>query len=292
MLSEDNLSTSEKALLRDRESRKALGVAATKGDKLRLLPHRSLTCLFYLGTKPQLLLFIHGGGFCFKSPLDDDEYCSYLRDAYGFSVLNLDFSTSAKKSYPAQLLELRKEYRRFLALETGLANAPLYLFGLSSGANLATALTLMLRQETIPVSGLFLGYPYLDLTRDPNTRPVFPETFPDWLLKDWTELYCPFPEVRANPLVSPLKMSSAEATLFPKTYVITSETDRLRDDGVAFETLLTRNGVEAFHFQVQERHGFLERNMKNVYTKPDDPGVLFAKKITRQAFTWLLDVDK
>ena len=103
------------------------------------------------------------------------------------------------------------------------------------------------------------------------------------------DLYCPFPELRENPLVSPLRMNVADASLFPKTYVVTSETDRLRDDGVAFASLLARNGVQTAHFQARERHGFLERNMKNISTKPDDPGVLYAKKITRQTFAWLYD---
>ena len=281
-------STYEKAVIQDKEARKALKEAKTKGEKLRLMKPPSLTSLFYEGTKQLLLLDFHGGGFCFKSPLDNDEYCSFLNRMYGFNVLNFDFSSSAKGAYPTQILEAEKQYRNLLKKRPDLSGCKLFIVGHSSGGNLAAALTLLLRREGIAVSGLLLDYPLPDLSRAPASRPVYQETFPDWLLDDWTRMYCPSKELLTNPLVSPLLMSKEEAALFPPTYVVTSETDRLHDDGLVFAELLKQCGVPSEHFRAQERHGFIERHMRNVYLTPENPSVVYAKKITIQSFNWLL----
>jgi acetyl esterase len=284
---ENNPSTYDKAVSQDKEAKEAMKTTATLGEKVSL--SEGTTALLYRGQKGKgLLLDFHGGGFCFKSPLDNDAYCSFLNRTYGLTVLNFDFTPSCYKTYPAQLLEAKEQYKGLLQGFSDFQNEKLYLVGHSSGANLAAALTLLLRREGTIIAGLVLDYPYLDLTQDPSTRPVFPETFPDWLITDWTTMYCPYEELRHNPLVSPLIMSQEDAVLFPKTYIVTSETDRLHDDGVAFSELLKKAGVNAVHFRAQERHGFIERGMRNIFLTPADPKVQYSEKITKQEFDWLL----
>lgn len=288
MASENDKSTLEKAINQDGEAKEAMKTASTFGEKISLI--EGMTALLYRGEKGKgLLLDFHGGGFCFKSPLDNDAYCSFLNKTYGLTILNFDFTPSCYKVYPAQLLETEEQYNRLLQRFSDFKNEKLYLVGHSSGANLAAALTLTLRRRGIVVAGLVLDYPYLDLTRDPSTRPVFPETFPDWLINDWTTMYCPYEELRRNPLVSPLLMSQEDAALFPKTYIVTSETDRLHDDGVAFCELLQKAEVNAIHFRAQERHGFIERGMRNIFLTPDDSKVRYAEKITKQEFDWIVE---
>ena len=253
MASENDKSTLEKAINQDGEAKEAMKTASTFGEKISLI--EGMTALLYRGEKGKgLLLDFHGGGFCFKSPLDNDAYCSFLNKTYGLTLLNFDFTPSCYKVYPAQLLETEEQYNRLLQRFSDFKNEKLYLVGHSSGANLAAALTLMLRRRGIAVAGLVLDYPYLDLTRDPSTRPVFPETFPDWLINDWTTMYCPYEELRHNPLVSPLLMGQGDVSLFPKTFIVTSETDRLHDDGVAFYELLKKDDIDVVHFRAEERH--------------------------------------
>ena len=286
---EEGLSTHEKAILRDRDTREEFSASSSYGEKVHLSRKKTLNCLYYPGTKPILLLDFHGGGFCFKGPLDNDAYCHFLNERYGFSILDFDFTSSAYKAYPTQLLEMRLEYRAFRKHNPNLQGYRLFLVGHSSGANLAAAFTELLLKDGTQADGLLLDYPYLDLTREPSTRPIIPETFPDFLLNDWNYMYCPYKELRDSPLVSPLKMSKKEASFFPPTYIVTSERDRLHDDGLLFSQLLASAGVPVFHFRADERHGFIERHMRNVYMTPDDPAVLYAKKITEQSYAWLLN---
>jgi acetyl esterase len=284
---ENTPSTYDKAVSQDKEAKEAMKTATTFGEKVSLI--EGTTALLYRGEKGKgLLLDFHGGGFCFKSPLDNDAYCSFLNKTYGLTVLNFDFTSSCYKTYPAQLLEAKEQYIGLLRRFSDFQTEKLYLVGHSSGANLAAALTLMLRREGVAVAGLVLDYPYLDLTRDPSSRPVYPETFPDWLITDWTTMYCPYEELRHNPLVSPLLMGLEDVSLFPKTFIVTSETDRLHDDGVAFYELLNKDGIDVVHFRALERHGFIERGMRSIFLAPNDPKVQYAEKITKQEFDWLL----
>lgn len=118
MDSEAGLTTYEKAVLRDKEAQQAFAQAHPFGEKLSLLA--GLTCLYYPGTKA-VVIDIHGGGFCFKSVLDNDAYCAYIQKTFGYAVLNVDFTLSFKKGYPTQILEIVSETQLFLEkfLNTG-----------------------------------------------------------------------------------------------------------------------------------------------------------------------------
>jgi acetyl esterase len=253
-----------------------------------IMAHRNGFLLEGSEDKDTVVYFIHGGGFCFKSPLDNDIYCDYVSKTYGLSALNVDFTSSGFAEFPIQLTEIVAEYKAMLKRRPNLRNEKFYVVGHSSGANLAAAVVLWLRRKGIAVNGLILNYPYLDLACDPSSRPVLENAFPDWLLKDWNDLYCPFPELRDNPLVSPLKMSLEEAALFPPTYIITSEFDRLHDDGVAFAALLTKAGGICKHFRAQNRHGFIERGMAQYGQPTEGPETAEALKRTQEEYLWLL----
>jgi acetyl esterase/lipase len=280
-MEENNQTTCEKAVQRDREAQKLFKETKTLGEKIPLLPKSKLTCLFYPGTKA-LVLDIHGGGFCFKNVLDNDVYCDYLAKAFGVAVLNLDFTLSYQKEYPTQLNEMVAELTSFLQKRPLYQDFPLIVVGHSSGANLAAALTILLGKR---VKALLLNYPFLDLARDPSTRPLIPETFPDFLINDWIKLYCPNNELLTNPLVSPIYLEDFSS--FPPTYITVAEHCRLKEDGFAFYDHLQKHGIPSFLQVVEERHGFIERHMRNVYLTPEDPAVINAKAVTDQSFAWL-----
>lgn len=281
-MEENNLTTYEKAVLRDQEARKLFKETQTLGEKISLLPKSKLTCLFYPGTKA-LILDIHGGGFCFKNVLDNDIYCDYLAKTFDVAVLNLDFTLSYQKEYPTQLNEMVAELASFLQKRPLYKDFPLIVVGHSSGANLAAALTLLLGKR---VKALLLNYPFLDLARDPSTRPLIPETFPDFLINDWVAMYCPNRELLTNPLVSPGYLEDFSS--FPPTYITVAEHCRLKEDGITFFDHLKNHGIDSVLQVVEERHGFIERHMRNVFLTPNDPSVINAKKVTDASFYWLL----
>src|SRR5574344_2847284 len=145
-MEENNLTTYEKAVLRDKEARQLLHEAKTLGKKMRFSYNPKLTPLFYPGTKA-LIVDIHGGGFCFKSVLDNDVYCDYLSKTYGVAVLNADFTLSYLAPYPQQLVDISAEILSLLQKFNELATLPIYVIGHSSGANLAAALAIRFKEE-------------------------------------------------------------------------------------------------------------------------------------------------
>jgi acetyl esterase len=287
MSEEENLTTYQKAVLRDQDAQKLFRESKTLGRKIRLLSDSPLCSLYYPGKKA-LVIDVHGGGFCFKSVLDNDVYCSYISKTFDLAVLNADFTLSYKAPYPQQLVEISGQllalYRKYPELASEL---PLYFVGHSSGANLAAALAVRMK-DSIRIAGCLLNYPLLDLAMDQSTRPVLPDTFPDFLLKDWITMYCPFPELLSRRDVSPLSMNIAEAASFPPSVITLAKKDRLQDDARNFAELLEEARVPHELLEVEERHGFIERHMRNVYLTPEDPQVVLAKKITDQSFEWLL----
>lgn len=286
-MEEENLTTKEKAIQRGKESAKFLRESPTLGRKIRLVNGGSkLTYLYYPGKKA-LFVDIHGGGFCFKNVLDNDAYCDYLSKTYGVAVLNADFTLSYLAPYPQQLVDISAEILSLLQKFNELATLPIYVIGHSSGANLAAALAIRFKEE-MRIAGCLLNYPFLDLARDQSTRIELPDTFPTFLLNDWIQLYCPYKELLSRTDVSPILLSEEEADHFPRSVITVATKDRLQEDGRTFARLLSTSRVENKLIEVEERHGFIERQMRNIYLTPEDPAVLNAKKVTDESIRWLL----
>jgi acetyl esterase/lipase len=285
---EENPSTLDLAIERGKESAALLKDAKTLGRKIHPSFNPKLTYLYYPGKKA-LLVDIHGGGFCFKSVLDNDVYCDYLSRTYGVAVLNADFTLSYLAPYPQQLVDISAEVLSLLQKFNELATLPVYLIGHSSGANLAAALAIRFNQD-MRIAGCLLNYPFLDLERDQSTRRELPDTFPTALLNDWIHLYCPYPELLGRSDVSPLAMSEEEAAHFPRSVITVATKDRLQDDGRSLARELTSALVDNKLIEVEERHGFIERHMRNILLTPNDPQVVNAKKVTDDSIHWLLNL--
>jgi acetyl esterase/lipase len=285
-MEENNLTTYEKAVLRDKEARQLLHEAKTLGKKMRFSYNPKLTPLFYPGTKA-LIVDIHGGGFCFKSVLDNDVYCDYISKKYNVAVLNADFTLSYEAPYPQQIVDISAELVSLLEKENALVAVPLFFVGHSSGATLAAACAIRLHND-MRISGCLLNYPFLDLAMDQSKRPVMPNTFPDFLLNDWISMYCPYKELLNRTDVSPLALSSESIIGFPPSVITVAKQDRLQDDGRRFASLLEEAHIPHLLLEVDERHGFIERHMCHVNDTPEDPAVIQAKKTTDESFDWLL----
>src|SRR5574344_116284 len=286
MAEEENLTTVQKAALRDEEAQKLFRESKTLGRKIHLLKSSSICSLFYPGKKA-LVVDIHGGGFCFKNVLDNDVYCDYISRTFDFAVLNVDFTLSYKAPYPQQLVEISGQLLTLYRKDPEIAMLPLYLVGHSSGANLAAALAIRMK-DSMRIGGCVLNYPFLDLAMDQSTRPMLPDAFPDFLLNDWVKMYCPFPELLSRSDVSPLSLNSEEASSFPPSVITLAKKDRLQDDARRFANLLEESKVPNHWIEVEERHGFIERHMRNILTTPNDPEVVLAKNVTDESFTWLI----
>jgi acetyl esterase/lipase len=285
-MEEENLTTFQKAALRDKEAQKLLRESKTLGHKMRLPSNPALCSLYYPGKKA-LVIDLHGGGFCFKSVLDNDIYCDYISKTFGLAVLNAAFTLSYQAPYPQQMVDITAELLSLLQKQNELVGLPLIFVGHSSGADLAAGLVIRLKEQ-MKISGLLLNYPFLDLQRDQSTRMELPDTFPTWLLNDWIHLYCPYPELLSRGDVSPTGLTVDDLRDFPPTFITVATQDRLQEDGRSFSKLLSEGGIPNQLLEVEERHGFIERHMPFVYTNPADPAVISAKKVTDASFDWLL----
>jgi acetyl esterase/lipase len=285
MENEAGLATRQKAVLREIEAKRKLHDIETFGQKVRLIEGSDLTSLYYSGDR-FFAVDIHGGGFCFKSVLDNDAYCAYLNKAFGCSVLNADFTLSQVAPFPRQIEDISLEIAALVARFPKNKDLPLIVVGHSSGANLAASLAL--RREGRPIKGLILDYPFLDLARDPSSRNALPDTFPDWLLEDWIELYCPNKKARLMPAVSPLLINAQEAKNFPLSVIVVATQDRLMDDGMALADLLTKAGTRHKLVVAEDRHGFVERNLQKIFSDPFDPAVMATKKTVDESFKYLI----
>lgn len=283
-------STYAKAKRDDEGYRRSVSSIETWGEKLHLVssaPH--LTSFYYEGGDT-LIVNLHGGGFAFKHPLDDDALCKYIAQTYCVSVLNVDFSSSVKWGFPVQLIEIERQINAFLFAHP--MKRLIYL-GHSSGANLASALTLraLKAKKNVP-SALILNYPILDLDKPASARPMVEEGWPDDLYNDWIRFYAPNSLARKDPLVSPLFLDKKIAKSFPPTYIVACEIDRIKEDALSFSNLLKDAKVDARLYLSEERHGFIERYMKNIYHLPNDPSVRYAKSIVDQEIVFALTANK
>lgn len=280
-------STYVKAKREDEGYRRTLNSIDTWGKKIRLLPAAPhLWSLLYEGGLDTLIVNFHGGGFCYKHPIDDDALCQYISKTYCVTVLNIDFSSSVSWSYPVQLTEIERQLNAFLSERDF---KKIILLGHSSGANLAVSLfTRWMKDGKHKTSALVLNNPFLDLSKDASLRPMAEGLWPDELLNEWISFYAPNKISRKDPSISPLYLNKPVLKKFPSTYIASCSEDRLNEDAIKFAESLKANRIDVRIIEMPERHGFIERSMKDVYRLPNDPSVVSAKKIVDQEIVFAL----
>ena len=284
--------TQEKASREEREYRLSIKETETFGQKLSLIKEKPELLSFYYPGNDILCVNIHGGGFCFKHPLDNDAYCRYVNEKFHVSILSCDYTSSSLQPYPTQLEEMQEQIKAFLSLHPEIKK--IILAGHSSGANLAFATGIIWdRNETkMRLSGLVLDYPFLNLTIPGKDRPTFPNAWPDSLIDDWISLYAPKEEDRKNPVISPLFLSDEEFKKLPPIVISSPSRDRLKDDSLALNKRLEEAKMPHLLIPVEERHGFVERNMRRCYSDPEDPIVKNTESVVDKEYEFILTTLK
>jgi acetyl esterase len=208
------------------------------------------------------LVYLHGGGWTL---LDIDTHDRIMREyafASGWAVVAVDFPRSPEAPFPGAIRACAEVLPALsaLAADLGLSQHPLALAGDSSGANLALATALMLRDEGVALlDALILGYGVYDCDL---TRPSYaafshpPFTLSAERMAWFWENYCAAPEERENPLASPLR---ADLSGLPPIRLISAGQDVLRDENVALSNRLIEagNALSLDHYP-RAPHGFLE----------------------------------
>ncbi|WP_312654415.1 alpha/beta hydrolase [Proteiniclasticum sp.] len=217
------------------------------------------------GPSPQVMIFIHGGGWVIG---DIDSYtpvCVGLAEATKHTVVSIDYSLAPEHPFPMGLedcyIAVREIYRNPQLLSCKKEN--ITLIGDSAGGNLAAVVSLKARDTgDFHPERQILIYPatYYDHTEASPYRSVL-ENGENYLLtaeriQDYMELYVPDAEARKDPYVAPLL--SEDLTFQPKTLIITAEFDPLRDEGEAYGKKLRSQGNTVRVFRMNDAiHGYL-----------------------------------
>jgi epsilon-lactone hydrolase len=185
------------------------------------------------------VLYFHGGGYSFYP----QAYAGFIAEvtmAAKARTFALDYRLSPEHRFPAQLEDALNAYRWLLA--NGTDPDSLIVAGDSAGGNLALALLLEARDETLPL-------PAMAIVLSPPTNfdsEILGSEEHDWLdkraLLQWRDWFCD-PAQRRNPLVSPLQ---ADLRGLPPIYVQAGRAEILYDSIQAFVDHARNQGADVF----------------------------------------------
>ena len=215
-------------------------------------------------TRTKILIFFHGGGWVTG---DIDSYtsvCANLADETGHTVISVDYRLAPENPYPAGLEDCYFATREIF-LHPEILNCKtedITLMGDSAGGNLAAVVSLMARDRgEFLLKRQILLYPATNYDHsETSPYPSVHENGSDYILtseriQDYLDLYVPILEDRRSPYVAPLL--SDDLSNQPKSLIITSEFDPLRDEGIAYGLKLKKFGNDVTIYQMKDAlHGF------------------------------------
>ncbi len=201
------------------------------------------------------LLYIHGGGFIVGDL--DTFHTGLLRlvDQLGVVIVSVDYRLAPEHPFPAPVEDCYAAltWVAAKAAELGIDPARLGVAGDSAGGGLAAAVALLARDRGGPaLSFQYLGIPELDDRLDTPSMRAYVDT-PIWnrpnAIFSWTSYLGTEP---GGPDVSPYAAPARAEDLsgLPPTFVVTSQFDPLRDEGIAYAQRLMQAGVntELHHY--------------------------------------------
>lgn len=207
----------------------------------------------------QLVLNVHGGGWCLGSVEAEDRWCRTLAVDTGAIVVSVDYRLAPEDPYPAGLRDVSTALAWTISNAEDLAvdASRVAVMGNSSGANLATAACLWARthREAMPAA-MILWYPALDdALATPSAREFERGIgFSTGSIRRLWELYLQGAE--PTEYAAPARTRSVAG--LPAALVLTAEQDPLRDEGETFARRLSRAGVPVeLHRFGGMPHGFI-----------------------------------
>ncbi len=216
-----------------------------------------------------LILFFHGGGWVTESIDTYNRTCSELADATGAQVVSVEYKLAPEHPFPQGLKDCYAAAKEII-LNSG---KRVTILGDSAGGNLAAAVSLMARDKgEFKVERQILLYPAVNNDYSENSRfASVKENGFDYILTakrmaEYMKLYQSSEEDLNNPYFAPILADSFENQ--PKTLVITSELDLLRDEGEEYARRLYAAGNSVKLYRMKDAlHGFISLGAKNPYVK-------------------------
>ena len=208
-----------------------------------------------------VVIYYHGGGWVIGSRNSHDTLCRQISNEGDFIVVSVDYRMGPEAPFPAAPTDSLAAYKWALQnIASFGGNAKkIAVAGDSAGGNLSAVVTLMAREEKLPLPVFqWLIYPATNMNMNTASHQSLAEGyfltnnlmtwFQDHYLRDSADK----DDWRASPL-----LAETLAGLSP-ALVQTAGYDPLKDEGIAYAKRLNEDGNEAIHTDYPGMiHGFI-----------------------------------
>lgn len=234
-------------------------VEVSKLDDSRTLyrPRRAATDSLSLSYSPlPLVVYLHGGGWCFGSINSCARFCAALASEANVAVLALDYPLAPEAPYPAALQSIADVMLSIPDNSEAWRINPeaVTIAGDSAGGNLAlaTAISLAVKADgcgtaAAPIRSLILYYPVVKAWEDDSDswrRYGYGYGLDADLMSAFNEAYTAGEDPR-NPLISPYCAGDSLLAALPPTLIVNAEHDILHDQGEEMHRRLQEAGANA-----------------------------------------------
>jgi cation diffusion facilitator CzcD-associated flavoprotein CzcO/acetyl esterase/lipase len=199
-----------------------------------------------------VVVYFHGGGWVLGDQQSDEPFCRDMCRRSGMIFVSVGYRHAPEYRFPTAAEDGYAATRWIAehAAELGGLPGPVMVAGWSAGANIAAVTCQLARDRGGPrIAGQLLVSPVTDCNFD---RASYTENATGYFLTRslmywFWDLYCS-PADRTDPRVSPLRGKLAG---LPPAFVVTSEFDPLRDEGIAYGDALAAAGVSVEQFKAR-----------------------------------------
>jgi len=206
-------------------------------------------------------VYFHGGGWVIGDLDSHDWVCRAVANAANCAVVSVDYRLAPEHPFPAAFDDALAA-TQWVAANAKLLNidpARISIGGDSAGGNLAATVAIALRDEgKIKLRAQLLTYPIVDLTFQYDERFEKGVALTNGGMRDFIDKYVPDVAQRRDVRCSPLFAQTLKG--LPPALIILAGFDPLYDEGEAYATRLTSDGVDVTvkHYPGQ-MHGFVSR---------------------------------
>jgi len=204
-----------------------------------------------------VVLYFHGGGWVIGGIEPSDAVCRALVESSGCDVVSVGYRLAPENPFPAAVRDADDALGWLL--DVGAPSSNVVLLGDSAGGNLATVAARHARDRGVGARVVLqvLVYPVTDHSMDTQSYAQNVEGLllnaPD--MRWFWDHYAPDPRERHSPDASPLR--ALDLAGLPPAFIVLTEFDPLRDEGLAYARSLVEAGVEVTIDDYQGMvHGF------------------------------------
>jgi cation diffusion facilitator CzcD-associated flavoprotein CzcO/acetyl esterase/lipase len=199
-----------------------------------------------------IVVYFHGGGWVLGDQQSDDPFCRDMCRRTGMVVVSVGYRHAPEHRFPAAAEDGFAATRWIAehAAELGGRPGPVLVAGWSAGGNIAAVTCQLARDRGGPqIAGQLLVCPVTDCSFDRQSYAANAIGYflTRGLMFWFWDLYCS-PADRTDPRVSPLR---GKLEGLPPAFVVTSEFDPLRDEGIAYGEALAKAGVPVEQLQAK-----------------------------------------